>query len=220
MAAARERYRHGPDAVEVIVADNGSTDDTAAIAARHGCRVVPAVPRNIGAVRNAGAREARGDFLSFVDADGRVHPEVFNVVDDTLSSGRYSVGATGVIPERWSIGIACTFAVLVPVLWVTRVDTGVIFCRRDDFHAVGGYDEKWPAAEDVMFHWAMIKAGWKRRQRPIRTTSVKGIASMRKFDKYGDWHYFTLFPKGMMLLFRKGAMTSFVSDYWYADKRD
>ena len=36
---ARSRYTRGPDAIEIIVADNHSTDDTAAIAERYGCRV-------------------------------------------------------------------------------------------------------------------------------------------------------------------------------------
>jgi glycosyltransferase involved in cell wall biosynthesis len=217
---ARSRYVHGPDAIEVIVADNGSTDDTAAIAARYGCRVVPVAPRNIGVVRNGGAREAHGELLCFVDADGRVHPDVFNVVDATLTTGKVSVGATGVIPERWSLGIACTFAVLVPLLWITRIDTGLIFCRRADFEAVGGYDERYFAAEDVMFHIAMIRAGRKRGQRAIRARQVKGIASMRKFDKYGDWHYFTLLPHGLAILFRKGGITAMAKDYWYIDARE
>jgi glycosyltransferase involved in cell wall biosynthesis len=156
---ARSRYQHGPAAIEVIVADNGSTDDTAAIATHYGCRVVPVAPRNIGAVRNGGAREARGDLLCFVDADGRVHPEVFNVVDATLSTGKYSVGATGVKPERWSFGIAVTYAALVPLVWITRIDTGLIFCRRADFEAIGGYNEQYFAAEDVML-WL-----WPRRVR-------------------------------------------------------
>jgi glycosyltransferase involved in cell wall biosynthesis len=217
---ARARYAEGPDAIEVIVADNGSTDDTAAIALRYGCRVVRVAPRNIGAVRNGGAREARGEFLCFVDADGRVHPEVFNVVAELLSTGRYSIGATGVIPERWSVGIACTFAVLVPLLWITRIDTGLIFCRRDDFNAVGGYDERWFAAEDVKLHLAMIRAGRARGQRAIRARQVKGIASMRKFTRYGDWHYFTLLPHGLAILFRKGGLTAMAQKYWYVDTRD
>ena len=218
--AARARYARGPDAIEVIVADNVSTDDTAAIATRYGCRVIPVATRNIGAVRNGGAREARGELLCFVDADGRVHPDVFNVVDTTLSTGKYSVGATGVKPERWSLGIFCTFLTMTPILWVTHFDTGLIFCRREDFNAIGGYDEKWLAAEDVMFHFAMIRAGRKRGQRAIRTTQVKGIFSMRKFDRYGDWHYFTLFPPAGLTLLWKGKLTDMAKGYWYADKNE
>ena len=217
---ARSRYLHGSDAIEVIVADNGSTDDTAGIATRFGCRVVSVVPRNIGAVRNGGAREARGELLCFVDADGLVHPEVFNVLDATLATGKHRIGATGVTPERWSLGIVCTMMVMLPMIWLSRIDTGLIFCRRVDFLELGGYDEKWLAAEDVMLHVAMIKAGRKQGQRAIRTTQVKGIASMRKFDKYGDWHYFPLLLHGLTILFRKGAMTQLTKGYWYGDKRD
>ena len=66
---AREAWRAGPAAVEVIVADNASTDGTARVAAARGCRVVPVARRGIAVARNAGARAATGEVLSFVDAD-------------------------------------------------------------------------------------------------------------------------------------------------------
>ena len=217
--AARRAYARGPDAVEVIVADNGSSDDTAAIAARYGCRVVPVAIRNIGAVRNAGARASRGELLCFVDADSRLHPDVFNAVDDALSSGKYSVGATGVTLERWSLGILCTFMLLVPIVVLTRIDTGLVFCRRADFDAVNGYDERRAAAEDVMFHVALMRHGRSKGQRAVRLTRVKAIASTRKFDEHGDWHYFQLFPHAARML-RDPAHRSAATDrYWYPDAR-
>ena len=221
VAVARQRYTHGPDAIEVIVADNGSTDDTVAIAERYGCPVVPVAIRNIGAVRNGGARASHGELLCFVDADGRVHPEVFNAVDAALSSGKFSVGATGVRPERWSLGIAVTFAIMLPLLWATRIDTGLIFCRREDFDAIGGYDERRAAAEDVFFHVALIKLGRTRGQRAVRLRAVKGIASMRKFDEHGDWHYFTLFGRaGVWRMIVDPHHRNEITDrYWYVDKR-
>lgn len=57
---ARHAYRGGPAEVEVIVADNMSTDDTAAIAAARGCKVTSVTKRVIGAVRNGGAAVATG----------------------------------------------------------------------------------------------------------------------------------------------------------------
>lgn len=221
VAEARKRYVHGPDAIEVIVADNGSTDDTRAIAERAGCRVVHVTTRNIGAVRNGGARESNGGFLCFVDADGQVHPDVFNAVDAALSSGKYIVGATGVRPERWSFAIACTFAVMVPFVWLTRVDTGLIFCRRTDFDEVGGYDERRAAAEDIFLHVALIRLGKRRRRRAVRLRQVKGIASMRKFDEHGDWHYFTLFGKAQAwrMVFDPHHRHEITDKYWYVDER-
>jgi glycosyltransferase involved in cell wall biosynthesis len=81
---ARLRYAGGPDAVEVIVADNGSTDGTPALAESRGCRLAHEAVRNIGAVRNAGAAVARGRVLCFADADLRIHPDTFNVIDRAL----------------------------------------------------------------------------------------------------------------------------------------
>src|SRR5688500_213700 len=70
---ARERYVGGPEAIEVIVADNGSTDATRQIASERGCVVVSVEKRVIGAARNGGARAARGEILAFVDADTQIH---------------------------------------------------------------------------------------------------------------------------------------------------
>jgi glycosyltransferase involved in cell wall biosynthesis len=54
---------------EVIVADNGSTDGSQAIAAEHGARVVDAVRRGYGSALQAGIDAARGEFIIMGDAD-------------------------------------------------------------------------------------------------------------------------------------------------------
>ncbi|WP_052208592.1 glycosyltransferase [Croceibacterium mercuriale] len=60
---------------EVIVVDDGSTDDTVAVAERAGVRVLrhPAA-RGPSAARNSGARAATGDAVLFLDADDRLLP--------------------------------------------------------------------------------------------------------------------------------------------------
>jgi glycosyltransferase involved in cell wall biosynthesis len=55
---------------EVVVADNGSTDGSVAIAEAHGARVVHATVRGYGSALRKGIREARGEFIVLGDADG------------------------------------------------------------------------------------------------------------------------------------------------------
>ena len=74
---ARARFSADADAIEVIVADNASTDDTAAIAGARGCRVANVSKRVIGASRNGGAAIAVAPIICFVDADMQVHPDSF-----------------------------------------------------------------------------------------------------------------------------------------------
>lgn len=54
---------------EVIVVDDGSSDDTAAVAERHGARVLRGPARGAQAARNAGVQAARGDWIAFQDSD-------------------------------------------------------------------------------------------------------------------------------------------------------
>jgi glycosyltransferase involved in cell wall biosynthesis len=60
---AWERFAEDSDAIEVIVADNASTDDIAEIAAARGCTVVPVARRLIAAARTGGAKIAKRDLL-------------------------------------------------------------------------------------------------------------------------------------------------------------
>jgi glycosyltransferase involved in cell wall biosynthesis len=65
LAALRENGIAG----EVVVADNGSTDGSQAIAVEHGARVVPVPVRGYGAALNAGIQAARGKYVLMGDAD-------------------------------------------------------------------------------------------------------------------------------------------------------
>lgn len=215
---ARAAYGGPADAVEVIVADNMSTDRTAQIAAQRGCRVVPAGKRVIAAVRNAGARAATGEILAFVDADTQVHPRTFVEIDRALATGRVIAGSTGARLERWSLGIALTYLTIVPIAVLTRMDIGVVFCSKEDFKAIGGYDETRPVAEDVAFLWSMRRLGKQRRRRLARVTTAKVIASTRKFDEFGDWHFFPLLVEVSRRLL-KGDISGFADKYWYKPNR-
>ncbi len=217
---ARRRYRGGLNEIEIVVANNQSEDETAEIARRMGCRVAREEKRNIAAVRNAGARAARGAVFVFTDADGWIHPETFNVIDAAVRSGRVVGGATGVRLERYSMGLALTIALAWPLLWLTQFDSGAVFCRRADFQAVGGYQESHAFAEDIAFLTDLRALGRRSGRGLARLTSAKAVASTRKFDKHGDWHYFNLaFKWGVGSMLGKGWMDRVAETYWYGRQR-
>lgn len=80
--------------MEIIVVDNLSTDCTANLALRSGARVVSQEKGRIGAIRNAGLKSAKGDFVAFVDGDCTVAQTWIQSAIDLLISDRQS-GAIG-----------------------------------------------------------------------------------------------------------------------------
>ena len=217
---ARSRYLGGKGAIEVIVVDNDSVDNTAELARVQGCRVTNESKRIIAAVRNTGARLATGKVLAFVDADSIIHPETFNAIMECLSSGKVVAGATGVRMERFSVGIAAAYIIMVPMVWLTGMDTGVVFCLKDDFEKIGGYNEERRFAEDVNFLWDLKKRGKPSGRKLARVTSVKAICSTRKFDEHGEWHYVKMLLRFLFtILFSRKSMDKFAEKYWYGRQR-
>ena len=205
-----------PAEIEVIVADNGSTDATAGIARARRVRVVPVEKRCIAATRNGGASVAQGEWLAFVDADSILHPQVFNALLKAAADPRTLGGASRVTMERWSLGIALAFASMLPMVWLTGFDTGLVFWRRSDHETLGGYDETRMIAEDVDMLMRLRRLGRARGQKLVRLRGVKTITSSRKFDRHGDWHWFTQMPRiGWRLLRDPRGITDFARRYWY-----
>lgn len=207
------RARLGGDRVEIIVANNGSTDATAEIAAERGCSVVNVERRAIAAARNGGARAARGDVLCFVDADIQVHPDTLTAIDRCMQTGHYGGGAAGWRMERSSPGLRCTLAIVRFLTWIGGVNGGVVFCRKDIFEAVGGYNESKKAAEDLEFFRSMRREARKRGLKIKWTTRTPAIVSTRKFDRHGDWHMFYMW----LWVFRKRSVSKTIEDYWYSE---
>src|SRR5207249_954249 len=60
---------------ETIVVDDGSTDATAALAARYPCRLLRLPQGGLSAARNAGIEAANGEIVAFIDADAAADPD-------------------------------------------------------------------------------------------------------------------------------------------------
>jgi glycosyltransferase involved in cell wall biosynthesis len=90
--AARSAFTAAGYDSEVIVCDNNSTDNTAAIATAAGATVVFEPVNQIGRARNRGAAAATGDWLLFIDADSHPSYGLFADVAQAIASGRVLAG--------------------------------------------------------------------------------------------------------------------------------
>ncbi len=217
---ARSNYAGDRDMIEVIVADNDSTDATAKVGSARGARVVHVAKRRIAAARNGGGRAARGEILCFIDADSALHPQTFNEVDKAMSTGRFVAGTTSVRLERMSFGLLITYCLVMPMVWLTTLDTGVVFCRREDFNAIEGYDESRLYGEDVLLLLALRRLGRAKGQRLTRLPRVKALGCTRKFDQFGEWHYFWMLGHAFKSLITWTWHDEKLADrYWYNSGR-
>jgi glycosyltransferase involved in cell wall biosynthesis len=197
---------------ECIVVDDASTDDTAAVARAHGARVVPVAFRHIAATRNAGAAQSQGTRLCFVDADTRIDARVLRAAIQALDAGVVGGGCAVVLDGhvRWSLRIL-TRALMAVFRW-TRVTPGCfLYCTREAFDAIGGFDTRWYAGEDVAFGRALSRIGRMHILREAVHTSDRKLRTFGYLDHLRLMARFAL--RGRRLLHSRDHLA-----LWY-DKR-
>jgi glycosyltransferase involved in cell wall biosynthesis len=170
--ALREPY-------EIIVADDASTDETAAIARAHGAQVVSVSHRQIARTRNAGARRARGEFLFFVDADTLVPPAVVLEAVHLMRRGAVGGGCVFHLDGQLPLWARILRALAVPVMRRAKLVGGcALYCTQDAFRAVGGFDERYYAAEELVFIAALKRRGRVMIPKACVTTSGRKLRAL------------------------------------------
>ena len=171
---------------EIIVVDNNSSDETSRVAKDFGARVVFEPRRGISLARNFGARESKGDFLFFVDADTQVPASTFVKAFQLLKHSK-TLGGGSILRFDYTHG-RLFFGVAIPKLWnllsrVFKIAAGsFIFCDRKSFELTGGFPENFFAGEEIFFSINMKKICRKQNKRfkilamiPVTTSSRKLI---------------------------------------------
>jgi Glycosyltransferases involved in cell wall biogenesis len=199
---------------ELIVVDDASTDRTAVIAEHHGAALVSVAHRQIAATRNSGARNANGDLLIFVDADTIVNEAVVRSAVEALRSGAAGGGAAvefdGTVPLYARL--------LLPVLVWSFRSAGLaagcfLFCTRKAFAAVGGFDEAFYGAEELVMSRAL-----KRHGRFVVLRQAV-ITSGRKLRTHSVREMLAIVAR--LALRGPGAVKQRQGmDLWYAERRE
>ena len=197
---------------EVVVANDASTDGTGSLARMEGAQVVDVELRHIAAVRNAGARAARGDRLIFVDADSRVDVPLLRATLAAFEAGVVGGGA-GVrfeeaVPPWAGIGLRLAVRIMRLGRWAAG---SYLFCTRAAFEAAGGFDERYYASEEIHTSQRLKKQGRFVVLRETLATSARKVHG-RSFLRT-SW-----LMTGAVL--RPGGLRRRENlDFWYRDRR-
>ncbi len=198
---------------EIVVADDASTDRTAAVAERHGARVARVVHRQIAATRNSGASAAIGDLFIFVDADTLVNEAVVRAAVDAMRRGAVGGGAS----VEFDAGVPRYAKLLMPVLAFVYRGLGLaagcfLFCSREAFVAVGGFDEAFFGAEEIVMSRALRHLGRFVVLKETVTTSGRKLRTHSLLEVLKILTRVTL--RGSQAVKQRQGM-----DLWYAKRR-
>jgi glycosyltransferase involved in cell wall biosynthesis len=156
-----------PAGYQPVVADNGSTDDSAAIAAQYGARVVSVAQRGFGAACHAGLLAATSEIVCVMDADASFDPRDLPVVagpvvagDTDLMLGRRSATAKGAWPLHARVGNWVLAAELRRKIGVPVRDLGPMrAARREALLALPMSDRRFGYPLEMVVRAA--EAGWR-----------------------------------------------------------
>jgi rSAM/selenodomain-associated transferase 2 len=165
---------------EIVVADGGSQDETAAVVARApGARLI-ASARGRALQMNRGAGATGGDALLFLHADTRLPDGAVRAIERALTE-------PGVVGGRFDVRFDNEGALFRVIAWfmnarsrASGICTGdqAIFVRRTDFEAIGGYPEI-PLMEDIELSRRLKRRG------QVRALRLRVTTSARKWEREG-----------------------------------
>jgi len=209
---------------EVIVIDNGSTDETVGIVeAFENIQLLKYPVLTVSALRNRGAEKTNNPLLAFIDADCILckgwRQQVITVFKD---ESIHSAGSLYDIPEnaRW-IEKAWFSQKILEKTRVKYINSGNLVVRRTVFEKLDGFDESLVSDEDCDFGGRLNKAGYSMLEDPdIRVVHLGNPKSLRQFYKKEEWHATSALagqtlktldrPTMMSILFGISVLLSFI----------
>lgn len=177
---------------EIIVADNGSTDETAALARSRKARVLIDCKATVGGLRNRAAGVASGQVLVFLDADIELtqawtqgFPGVFeSLIDNPLQV----TGSRCGIPEQASLIERYWFSPLLNKQG-NYVNSGHLITTRELFNRIGGFDESLETGEDYAFGLSALSVRATVINNPLLAVIHKGYPrTLLQFVRRESWH--------------------------------
>lgn len=187
-----------PGAFELIVVDNGSSDQTVLVAKAHGARVVSEPRLGVAYAREAGFRAARGDLLLTTDADTLVPVDWLTNLVRLFDQHPEAVGVGGPVSYAMQDPLQRQlFETVIPLLheldrWVHEGRGHLVGAnlavRRTAYLALDGFRTELTLGEDLDFSHRLAQLG-----PVIFAPQVRVVTSDRRFRSRGPqmvWRYF------------------------------
>jgi glycosyltransferase involved in cell wall biosynthesis len=220
LASISEAMNASGLAGEIVVVDNNSRDRTGDIAAAFGARVVFEPLNQIARARNTGARAADGRYLVFVDADTTISPELLRAALSGLAGGRVAGGGATVSADRrleplarkmlagWN-GYSRRFHIAAG---------SFVYCLRPGFEAVGGFDQRVYASEEIWFSMRLKRWARRRGKTFVVLDAYPVVTSARKLDWFSSARL--LAATLIVLLFPFAVFNRRLCGIWYDRPRE
>lgn len=191
------------EAYEIIIVDDGSTDDTAEAADRRDVNLVRRNHAGPAAARNAGISRARGDLLLFTDADCEPTPNWIEAMVQPFADpkvmgckGVYRTRQRGLLPRFVQVEYEEKYRSMEGVDSIDFIDTYSAAYRKSVFLAEGLFSEDILAAEDVEFSFRLAQRGHRLVFNPQAIVYHSHAQSLRhylqrkfRFGRWRSWVY-------------------------------
>jgi GT2 family glycosyltransferase len=154
---------------EVIVIDDGSTDETASIAAKYPVRLIRTVNHGLSAARNRAMTEATAEIIAYLDDDAYVDPHWLRYLATAFQETNHQcIGGPNVVPPEDGFIAQCVahspggpIHVLLTDEEAEHVPGCNMAIKKTTLQSIGGFDPQFRAAgDDVDVCWRLQNAGY------------------------------------------------------------
>jgi len=136
--------------------------------------------KGVSDARNIGARASSGDILLFLDADTLLN-EGFIKRLDSLKNSTNIIGTSKLYPDIQSLKAKIFMFCNNIAHIISKTSMALIFCHREIYDKVKGFDENMPAGEDLKF----IKLALNEHAKFKYFGDISAVTSMRRFETVG-----------------------------------